>query len=323
MKRILLHVGTHKTGSTSLQRTLFLNQERLKEAGVAYLGGERAYPNLYSAFLENPMAFEWNKLSGLSKDEIIARDKNTLATLGDDIRNSTCDTIILSSEFLAMLPHKCLVSLKNFLEQFGDVTAIYFYRELLSWMASDTQQMAKVGFATRPTEYKVGIQRVYDMPLRVYQVFGDAGSCFVKFEDAAKQGICNSIFTRFDIPTLEELGLTEERVNEGISETAVRLMFLYNHLFPRGSGNRNPKVVDRIHALDGARYMLSGITKRNRDDYRRKRKEMREQLGLELIAANNIPISQNPDLASTLLLDMAKKHATLGTAQLEQLIEER
>ena len=36
MARIILHIGTHKTGTTSLQRSLFEQRDKLKECGISY-----------------------------------------------------------------------------------------------------------------------------------------------------------------------------------------------------------------------------------------------------------------------------------------------
>ena len=40
MKQIFLHIGLHKTGSSSIQETLFRNQNLLKEQGYHYFSEE-------------------------------------------------------------------------------------------------------------------------------------------------------------------------------------------------------------------------------------------------------------------------------------------
>ncbi|MCW2307247.1 hypothetical protein [Rhodobium gokarnense] len=49
MRRCIIHVGTHKTGSTSLQRFFAANGRRLMRAGILYplAGGEAAHHNLF------------------------------------------------------------------------------------------------------------------------------------------------------------------------------------------------------------------------------------------------------------------------------------
>ncbi|MBB4301531.1 hypothetical protein GGD81_000548 [Rhodobium orientis] len=49
MRRCIVHIGTHKTGSTSLQRFFAANRRRLMRAGVLYpvAGGETAHHNLF------------------------------------------------------------------------------------------------------------------------------------------------------------------------------------------------------------------------------------------------------------------------------------
>ena len=51
MRRCILHIGTHKTGSTSLQRFFAANRRRLMRAGILYpiSGAETAHHNLFRA----------------------------------------------------------------------------------------------------------------------------------------------------------------------------------------------------------------------------------------------------------------------------------
>lgn len=307
MKTILLHVGTHKTGSTSLQATFHRDREILLTQGIAYLGGAGAYPHLYSAFLSDPMRLEWNVLSKLSEREIRSRDQNILAKLSADVETSSCDTIIISSEYLAMLQRDELQALKNYLEPHGRVIAIYYYRELFGWMSSDSQQLAKVGLRRRPTLYETAIERVYDMPLRVFEVFGSESTRFIRFEDAVKTGICNSFLSEFGLRDLSSMGITEVHANESISANAVRAMFLYNRLFPLGGGQRDPKVIARLRALDGPKYTIAGLTEDQIRDYAEKRTQVSAQLGLRLQAPEQLPISDALDPMVEELLRMVNR----------------
>lgn len=307
MKTILLHVGTHKTGSTSLQHTFHKYSSELRKIGIEYLGGDGAYPHLYSAFMKNPMAFEWNVLSRISETEIRARDKAVRTDLVAKIEASPCPTVIISSEYLSKLNLEEQSSLKVFLERHGRVIAIYYYRDLLSWMASNSQQLAKVGMRQSPTQFSSAIERVYDMPLRVYEVFGKRNSRFIRFEDAIQKGICNSFLETFDLPTLASQGYDELRANESISANAVRAMYLYNSLFPLGSGTRQPKVADRLRALDGPKYELAGLTEEQIAEYARKRTHISEVLGLNLQHQSELRVSDSLDPMADELLKMVDR----------------
>lgn len=307
MKTILLHVGTHKTGSTSLQRSFFEHREALKDNGIAYLGGDGAYEHLYSAFMNNPMHFEWNVLSHQPEEEIRARDAAVREELGNQIAQTPCETVIISSEYLSKLDVAEQTAMKTFLEPYGRVIAVYYYRELLSWMSSDSQQLAKVGMRRQPTEFSTAIERVYDMPLRVHEVFGAQNTRFIRFEDAVKTGICNTFLETFGLPTLASMGLEEVYANESISANAVRAMFVYNRLFPLGSGTRQPKVAARLRALAGPKYELEGLTEEQIAEYAEKRAHVASALGLRLKDPAEIPVGDVPDPMTQELLKMINR----------------
>lgn len=308
MKTIILHVGTHKTGSTSLQSTFSKHRQVLSRHGVTYLGGEIGYENLYSAFLDNKLQFEWNRLSGLSAQELLRRDAALLEGLCRTLEETVNEHVIVSNEYLSMLPARNMTEMRDLLSRHGRVVAVYYYRELLSWMSSDSQQLAKAGLRSSPTPYGIAVQRIYDLPLRVHEVFG-VDSRFVRFEDAAKQGICNFLLGLFDLPRLEAMGVAELHANESISADAVRAMYLYNYLFPIGSGKRSPEVVARLCSLPGAKYTIAGLSESDLLDYATKREIIQNQLGFILQPPESINVSNSPDPVSEELLRMVRDPA--------------
>jgi len=307
-KRILLHVGTHKTGSTTLQSTMYRNREALEKVGVSYLGTQGTYPHLYSAFMNRPLDFVWNQHSGLGEAQIRARDLGVKQALRTELSQATGDTIILSSEFLSKLERNELKALYGFLSDYGSVHVVYFYRELLSWISSDSQQLAKAGLRSRPTAFATGMERLYEYPIKIHDVFAKTGCTFIRFEDAIETGICNTFLARFDLPTLASLGLKEQRLNESISGNAVQAMYLYNHLFPRGSETRNVREVKRLCQLPGDKYQVLGLRPKQIEEYRLKRDEVTKTLGLKLSAADELPKSQSLDPLSAETLKMVDRY---------------
>ncbi|TYL52046.1 hypothetical protein FXB39_06490 [Nocardioides sp. BGMRC 2183] len=90
-RRILLHVGTPKTGTSYLQDVLFRNQERLAEAGIAY-PGDRFDAHFLAAL--DLMRLPWG---GLEHEAIGAWDR--LAEAATDAAGPT--TVVISHEILA------------------------------------------------------------------------------------------------------------------------------------------------------------------------------------------------------------------------------
>ncbi|MFD0980895.1 hypothetical protein [Tropicimonas aquimaris] len=295
MKTILLHMGTHKTGSTTLQKSLAAFRKPLNEAGATFLGPGRPYPHLYSAFLHRKSDFIYNRHNGLSEEEIRARDAETLDQLDRSIRHSRNDRVIVSSEYLSKLSVAEMADMRDWFGRHGRVVAVYFYREMLSWIASDSQQMAKAGRNSGPTPFSIAIERVTAMPLRIGEVFGADNSVFLRFEDAIVDGICNSFLKQLGCPTLASLGLEEIRANEGISANAVRALYAYNRLFPFGSADRPEALMQRLIGLEGPKYQVAGFRPEDISRYAEARREVLEKLGLKLQDPAELPESESLD----------------------------
>lgn len=286
---ILLHMGIHKTGSTSLQKTFAAHRKRLRKAGIAFLGHAGPYKSLYSAFLSDPMRFVWNRRSGLSADEIRDRDRAAMAELEQRLRRNQGRTIVLSNEYLAILSPAEMSTLRDFLAPYGHLRAVYYYRELHSWLSSDSQQMAKAGLAVRPTPFGTGLNRIHALPLRVAAVFGREQTTFIRFEDAIEAGICNTFLSTFGLPSLTELGGEEIIANTSISGPAVQALFDYNRAHPLDSDSRDGTEVERLKALPGEKYRVGGFAPAEIRAYAAARREVRQRLGLRLAPAADLP----------------------------------
>lgn len=90
-RRIVFHIGTHKTGSTSVQNSLFEGRELLLDNGILY-------PEI--AFGESPELHKHVEIFlSLQKGGREAQD--TLEQVLDLFRRSDAHTMILSEEALA------------------------------------------------------------------------------------------------------------------------------------------------------------------------------------------------------------------------------
>jgi hypothetical protein len=292
--KIILHLGPHKTGSTTIQRNFFALKKTFANQGIQFVDNDAAFDHLYSAFLKNPETYFGNKSSGLSPEQLRERDAKVLETLYARL-NTLRSTAILSNEFLCMLDPEEHAKLHQFLAQHGEVHALYYYRELLPWMSSNCQQMAKIGLFSRPSRYQEAVKRLHEFPLRVAREYGDKAH-FIKFEDATRQGICNSLLREFGLIDFDSLGLTETHENESHSDNAVRAMYLYILQNPIGSECCDPEKIAELCALPGEKYQVDGLRKVEIRDYAHKRLEISEKLGFRLAPPEGIPVAKNMDL---------------------------
>ena len=92
-KRIVLHCGLHKTGSTYLQRNLQTNRELLLEQGVLYLG-----PNTFKKRCSELWRhLQWGRWDRKTSKRLKSQTRSTLLELAGD-RPDRIHTIVLSFE---------------------------------------------------------------------------------------------------------------------------------------------------------------------------------------------------------------------------------
>lgn len=99
-KRLLLHIGATKTGSSALQHALFTARDALREAGVHY--SERgvvsfAHHLLFAALEPGEV---WTIHADRLPADRAAFFRETAAAIRDEAAAHGCDTILLSSEYL-------------------------------------------------------------------------------------------------------------------------------------------------------------------------------------------------------------------------------
>ncbi|TDI67648.1 MAG: hypothetical protein E2O88_07600 [Bacteroidetes bacterium] len=125
MKKIYLHIGTHKTGTTALQFFLWNNRIRLKELGFLYptigLGGGYSHGVLANIIKPN------------NQDDRLTEYKNEF---NREIGRSDAPNILLSSEvFLEGL--NIASSVRQFVDQDAfDVIIIVYLRNQVDWLQS-------------------------------------------------------------------------------------------------------------------------------------------------------------------------------------------
>lgn len=132
MKKIYLHIGFHKTGTSAIQEHLNSNRKGLLDCGILYPESfETKYPSHVDfswAFKNNQPA--WSCVTDGNKDEII----NSYRV---QIEETDCGKIILSSEDFSLLDTEpdSIKNLKEFLTGFS-VKVIAYIREPIDFIVS-------------------------------------------------------------------------------------------------------------------------------------------------------------------------------------------
>ncbi|MEI7710123.1 MAG: hypothetical protein WCI94_01735 [Rhodospirillales bacterium] len=126
MRRTILHIGPHKTGTTYLQRVFRAMRPALEAVGVAF-------PTCWSLSDDQP---GHQKLC----DALIAE---SLDAIGADFSSIDTETVLISSEDLSYLAESHLLQLRTIL---GDATVVFYCRRWSEILPSVWQERIKHGF---------------------------------------------------------------------------------------------------------------------------------------------------------------------------------
>lgn len=142
-----LHVGTHKTGTTSIQAALAAREDALAAAGVA-LWPEPNAQDLANHFIR-PSLWTIPRMLGVSAPVDIAVFDD-LALRMDEARGDHDDLLISSQEFCMMRDALEAHVLKSTLRQvFARVVPVVAFRDVDDWRASRADELHRVGMWER------------------------------------------------------------------------------------------------------------------------------------------------------------------------------
>ena len=247
MPTCILHVGMPKTGTTSIQESLYFG---LEDPAYRYisLGHVNAVVALEPVFADRPEEFWEFRSKGLSKATLRALGRRYGARLQRALRRAKSEgrTPIISTERLWHADRAYLERLRDFLRAEGfDVRVIAYVRPIKSWTESNFQTLAKwrIGRFDRlgdwPTAY---LSRWSGQLARLESVFGRRALTVRPFggdalaEGCAVADFCRTAGVRFDARAVI-------RSNESVSIDAVRCLYAYNRFVPAES---QPGFVPRI-----------------------------------------------------------------------------
>ncbi|AXQ96026.1 hypothetical protein LV780_19910 (plasmid) [Cereibacter azotoformans] len=144
MARVVLHIGTHKTATTTIQDMFAHNADLLRQHGVIY-------PRLSRVAGHHGLVMEWNKLP-----EIYALPNGSIETLKQLARNyaKVPGTLFLSSEEFSRGKPGARVdfrAVRELLSDFESVSVVCVVREQWQFMQSIYLQASKERQPPRPS----------------------------------------------------------------------------------------------------------------------------------------------------------------------------
>ena len=162
-KKVILHVGPDKTGSTSIQMACDVGRELLMKHRVFYPTG-RWHAELGSCFSEAPERYIFNIQSGFKDREMIREMNNIyLSRLRKELEQCESDVLVLSYEGFVYIDEVSLIRFRDFIAEYSTTCEVVFYaRSPLSYATSAMSQRVKSGLPSWPDR---------DPPVMLFRLF--------------------------------------------------------------------------------------------------------------------------------------------------------
>jgi len=217
IKRVIIHLGMPKAGSSSIQATLYNNAAVLEKSGFRYLTewGRNHVDKFHSLFHCDTF---------LSLGFKNSQNRNAVNKMLKVIRTSDCETLILSGEFFQTLYlDSTIENIKTFIKQYShnsniETTIIYYVRNPLTWIISWMHQILfSSGYLSKNADFFETAIKQYNGIFKLQTHFNGSLK-LIKFEDACldKDGFVVNFLTTIDFPkaAIKNLDMSSSRVNE-------------------------------------------------------------------------------------------------------------
>ena len=155
-RHCILHIGMHKTGTSSIQATLFHNREYLlKTYGVYYPGAHMNHGYLAAGYVDKPEAFLPSiHFVGYQLEARLSWAENCQKKILALVQDQTIQTLVLSGEAFSMLT---LEEAKRFITDikkgFDQIDVHIYVREPYGFASSAAQQKIKAGATRENIDY--------------------------------------------------------------------------------------------------------------------------------------------------------------------------
>jgi hypothetical protein len=333
VSKCIIHMGMHKTGSTSIQQSLHgYSDDRVLYAALGDAGNHSLA--MFSLFSSDPERHHLHKASGRTPAAVRAYIAGVHADLHRSIVAANGRTLVISGEDIGVLQADGLERMRElFQKRFDQVTIVGYVRPPGTFMASSFQQRVRRGVRLSLEKSYRNYQKSF---AKFDDVFGRENVDLWKFDPKSFPNGCavRDFCSRLGIALPAERIL---RLNESLSRQAVLALYAYHHLSRKEAATMKSWEAQQIGALlsgpGSTRFRFSPeaikpVLEANRADIEWMEARLGQSLTEELrhepgdVASEDDLLSPDPRLAGQIgaLLEKAGVSAPGATADSPQTI---
>lgn len=163
MKKLYLHIGSPKTGTTSIQKTFFDNRKALKEQGYIY-SGNTYNDHLFFFATKSPLRDWPRQFKGVDKKALQNKLNNYFSDIEKDFKSDEYKEQILSTEYLFLSNAEYIGNIIDYLQKFfSEIKVVVFIRSPEEYYRSMQQQTIKArSYITSPAVFKYNFKNVIE-----------------------------------------------------------------------------------------------------------------------------------------------------------------
>ncbi|WP_025564769.1 hypothetical protein [Psychromonas sp. SP041] len=247
-KKLIIHIGTPKTGTSFLQEVCIKNYDKLLASGVLYPGVES---NSFVKKANIPinashiLRYFFNKLD---KESICNLIKNDFISLF----NFNVNTVLISDETLIaynvpnqgnLFIFECLIEVCKVLNI--ELSFVAYYRKPSKYLPSHWAQLVKKHQETRSLVEFVEQEKIpyWSNLITLYKFYNKVSIYSYDQEAKTNKGISKSFFNTININCEELESLNNDEVNSSLSLNALTALRLINAEFENDAINEVEKTL--------------------------------------------------------------------------------
>jgi hypothetical protein len=218
-KNLIIHAGTHKTGTSSLQKSF----KNFDNSNIRYLSFDEENHSIpiYSCFTSDPSEYHIYKNKKITINKINQLNDQWLKIFSEEL-SLPHRTLILSGEDIGLLKYEELIRLKFFVKNYNRKPIIYIYVRPPQHLASSLlQQWIRGGLKKCP---KIQITFYQERIQSLAEAFGLENLRIRDFSKLHDRSVVKDFSSCIGVKNPPK----EIRANESLFLDAVRALFIFN-----------------------------------------------------------------------------------------------